>query len=81
MKAAAEPAFRFHAVWDKVCRQDGSLSSDPLECFPSKVLAENKPVTGETMHDTLLQIRKFQGLIPPARRSTSTSCATARMRR
>jgi branched-chain amino acid transport system substrate-binding protein len=29
-----------------------------------KVLAENKPVTGETMHDTLLQIRKFQGLIP-----------------
>ena len=29
-----------------------------------KVLAEGKPVTGETMHDTLLQIRKFQGLIP-----------------
>jgi branched-chain amino acid transport system substrate-binding protein len=29
-----------------------------------QVLAENKPVTGETMHDTLLQIRKFQGLIP-----------------
>jgi branched-chain amino acid transport system substrate-binding protein len=29
-----------------------------------KVLAENKPVTGETMHGTLLQIRKFQGLIP-----------------
>jgi branched-chain amino acid transport system substrate-binding protein len=29
-----------------------------------KVLAENKPVTGETMHDTLLQIHKFQGLIP-----------------
>jgi branched-chain amino acid transport system substrate-binding protein len=29
-----------------------------------KVLAENKPVTGENMHDTLLQIRKFQGLIP-----------------
>jgi branched-chain amino acid transport system substrate-binding protein len=29
-----------------------------------KVLAENKPVTGEAMHDTLLQIRKFQGLIP-----------------
>ena len=29
-----------------------------------KVLADNKPVTGETMHDTLLQIRKFQGLIP-----------------
>ena len=29
-----------------------------------KVLEENKPVTGETMHETLLQIRKFQGLIP-----------------
>jgi branched-chain amino acid transport system substrate-binding protein len=29
-----------------------------------KVLAENKPVTGENMHDALLQIRKFQGLIP-----------------
>jgi branched-chain amino acid transport system substrate-binding protein len=29
-----------------------------------KVLAENKPVTGETMHDTLFQIGKFQGLIP-----------------
>ena len=29
-----------------------------------KVLADGKPVTGETMRDTLLQIRKFQGLIP-----------------
>jgi branched-chain amino acid transport system substrate-binding protein len=29
-----------------------------------KVLAEKKPVTGESMHDTLFQIRKFQGLIP-----------------
>ncbi len=29
-----------------------------------KVLAENKPVTGENMHDALLEIRKFQGLIP-----------------
>ena len=29
-----------------------------------KVLAENKPVTGENMHDSCLQIRKFQGLIP-----------------
>jgi branched-chain amino acid transport system substrate-binding protein len=29
-----------------------------------KVLSENKPVTGETMHDTLFQIGKFQGLIP-----------------
>ena len=29
-----------------------------------KVLAEKKPVTGETMHDTLFEIRKFQGLIP-----------------
>ena len=29
-----------------------------------KVLADGKPVTGENMRDTLLQIRKFQGLIP-----------------
>jgi branched-chain amino acid transport system substrate-binding protein len=29
-----------------------------------KVLEEGKPITGETMRDTLLQIRKFQGLIP-----------------
>ncbi len=29
-----------------------------------KVLADKKEVTGETMHDTLLQIGKFQGLIP-----------------
>jgi branched-chain amino acid transport system substrate-binding protein len=29
-----------------------------------KVLADGKPVTGETMRDTLLQLRKFQGLIP-----------------
>ena len=29
-----------------------------------KVLAEGKPVTGETMHDALLEIRKFRGLIP-----------------
>ncbi|HEY3847780.1 MAG TPA: ABC transporter substrate-binding protein [Acetobacteraceae bacterium] len=29
-----------------------------------KVLADGKPITGETMRDTLLQIRKFQGLIP-----------------
>jgi branched-chain amino acid transport system substrate-binding protein len=29
-----------------------------------KVLSDNKPVTGENMHDTLLSIRKFQGLIP-----------------
>ena len=28
------------------------------------MLADGKPVTGETMHDTLLQIRKFHGLIP-----------------
>src|SRR5208282_1948458 len=30
-----------------------------------KVLEEGKPVTGENMHDTLFQIRKFNGLIPP----------------
>ena len=29
-----------------------------------KALSENKPVTGESMHDTLFQIGKFQGLIP-----------------
>jgi branched-chain amino acid transport system substrate-binding protein len=29
-----------------------------------KVLADGKPVTGENMHDTLFQIRKFNGLIP-----------------
>ena len=29
-----------------------------------KVLADNKPVTGESMHDALFEIRKFQGLIP-----------------
>ena len=29
-----------------------------------KVLADNKLVTGETMHDALFEIRKFQGLIP-----------------
>lgn len=29
-----------------------------------KVLADKKPVSGESMHDTLLEIRKFQGLIP-----------------
>jgi len=29
-----------------------------------KVLSEGKPVTGETMHDTLFQIGKFTGLIP-----------------
>ncbi len=29
-----------------------------------KVLSENKPVTGENLHDTLLSIRNFQGLIP-----------------
>jgi branched-chain amino acid transport system substrate-binding protein len=29
-----------------------------------KVLSENKPATGEALRDTLLQIGKFQGLIP-----------------
>jgi branched-chain amino acid transport system substrate-binding protein len=29
-----------------------------------KVLTDKKPVTGETMHDTLFAIRSFQGLIP-----------------
>src|SRR4051812_38553546 len=29
-----------------------------------KVLAEGKPLTGESMHDTLFAIGKFQGLIP-----------------
>ena len=29
-----------------------------------KVLADNKPVTGENVHDAVLAIRKFQGLIP-----------------
>lgn len=29
-----------------------------------KVLSENKPVTGENLHDALLSIRKFLGLIP-----------------
>jgi branched-chain amino acid transport system substrate-binding protein len=29
-----------------------------------KVLADGKPVTGENMHDTLLAIRTFHGLIP-----------------
>jgi branched-chain amino acid transport system substrate-binding protein len=29
-----------------------------------KVLTDKKAVTGETMHDTLLEIGKFQGLIP-----------------
>jgi branched-chain amino acid transport system substrate-binding protein len=29
-----------------------------------KVLADKQPVTGESMHDALFQIRKFQGLIP-----------------
>jgi branched-chain amino acid transport system substrate-binding protein len=29
-----------------------------------KVLADKKPVTGENMHDALLEIRKFRGLIP-----------------
>jgi branched-chain amino acid transport system substrate-binding protein len=29
-----------------------------------KVLADNKPVTGETLHDTLFAIKTFQGLVP-----------------
>ena len=29
-----------------------------------KVLTDKKPVTGESMHDALFEIRKFQGLIP-----------------
>ena len=29
-----------------------------------KVLADGKPITGETLRDTLLEIRKFKGLIP-----------------
>jgi len=29
-----------------------------------KVLADNQPVTGENVHDAVLAIRKFQGLIP-----------------
>jgi branched-chain amino acid transport system substrate-binding protein len=29
-----------------------------------KVLADNKPVTGENVHEAVLAIRKFQGLIP-----------------
>jgi branched-chain amino acid transport system substrate-binding protein len=29
-----------------------------------RLLAEGKPLTGETMHDMLFTIRKFQGLIP-----------------
>ena len=29
-----------------------------------KVLADKKPVTGESMHDSLFEIRRFQGLIP-----------------
>ena len=29
-----------------------------------KVLADKKPVTGENVHEAVLAIRKFQGLIP-----------------
>jgi branched-chain amino acid transport system substrate-binding protein len=38
-----------------------------------KVLADGKPVTGETMRDTMLQIRKFQGLIPLEFKSNTAS--------
>ena len=29
-----------------------------------KVLAEGKPVTGENLRDTILKIKKFDGLVP-----------------
>lgn len=38
-----------------------------------KVLSDGKPLTGENLHDTLLQIRQFQGLIPLEFKSNTAS--------
>jgi branched-chain amino acid transport system substrate-binding protein len=38
-----------------------------------KILADGKTLTGETMHDTLFEIRRFQGLIPLAFNSNTAT--------
>ena len=60
---AAQFKAKYGADMEFFAKQDDNAAQIVLTTL-DKVLAENKPVTGENMHDALLQIRKFQGLIP-----------------
>jgi branched-chain amino acid transport system substrate-binding protein len=60
---AAEFQKKFGANMEFFVRQYYNATQILLTTL-DKVLADGKPITGETMRDTLLQIRKFQGLIP-----------------
>jgi branched-chain amino acid transport system substrate-binding protein len=60
---AAEFKQKFGADMEFFVRQYYNATQIVLTTL-DKVLEEGKPVTGENMHDTLFQIRKFNGLIP-----------------
>ncbi len=54
---------KFNADMDFFARQYYNAAQIIITVL-DKVLAEKKPVTGENLRDTLLQIKHFQGLIP-----------------
>ena len=54
---------KFNADMDFFARQYYNASQIILVIL-DKLITEKKPITGESMRDTLFEIRKFQGLIP-----------------
>lgn len=60
---AAQFKQKYGADMDFFARQYYNAAQIVLATL-EKVEAEGKPVTGAAMHDTLFQIRKFNGLIP-----------------
>lgn len=54
---------KFNADMDFFARQYYNAAQIMLTVL-DKLVTEKKPITGESMHDTLFAIRKFQGLIP-----------------
>lgn len=60
---AAEFKTKFNAEMEFFVRQYYNASNILFTAL-DKVLAEKKPVTGENLRDSILAIRKFQGLVP-----------------
>lgn len=60
---AAEFKTKFNAEMEFFVRQYYNASSILFTALDN-VLAEKKPVTGENLSDSILAIRKFQGLVP-----------------
>ena len=60
---AAEFKANYHAEMEFFVRQYYT-AANILFVALDKVLADGKPVTGETLRDTILEIKKFDGLVP-----------------